>query len=187
MKKICYLLSLIALVILPIKVNAEATLSYDISNADSNGIYTVKLYQEIGNGTVYQSFDATLTAQHAVILETKGTTDFPKDEASSSIDTTMGATAHLVTKYLNGVYQGTGAKVQVAEFTYKHDAAYTGDEAVKITVSPVGGTDVEIFEKTPSKNTDTGSALPYVGIAAGIILIGSAYVISRRSSKLYKI
>ena len=185
MKKVCYFLSLIALVILPIKVSAEAKLSYDITSADANGVYTVTLYEEVGTDSVYSSFDGTLTAQHAIITETLGTTDFQKVDASSTIDAT-GTTAHIVTNYVNGIYTGTGEKIKVAEFKYKHDSSYTGDEAVKITVSTIGSPDVEITEKT-TPNSPTGSALPYVGIAAGIVLIASAYVISRRSSKLYKI
>lgn len=184
MKKLCSFIALIALLILPIKVNAESVLDYKISDPDANGVYTVEIYQKIGAGTVYQMFDGNIVGQHCLIQEVLGTTEFIKDETNSTIDPT-GTSAHIVTTYVNGAYNGTGESVKVAEFKYIHEPNYTGNEEFKVTLSTQGSPDVIITEKTTT-NAKTGSALPYVGIAGGLLLIASAYVISRRSTKLYK-
>lgn len=183
MKKVCYFIALIALVILPIKANAESTLDYKISNPDANGVYTVEIFQKVGEGTPYSAFDGNLVAQHCLIQAIDGTTDFQISPASS-IDPS-GTTAHIITTYVNSVYNGTGQQVKVAEFKYMHDPAYTGDEVYKVTLSISGSPDVVITEKT-TPNAKTGSALPYVAIIGGIALIGAAYAISRRSTKLYR-
>lgn len=183
MKKLCYFIALIALIILPIKVNAESVLDYKISDPDASGVYTVEVFQKVGAGTTYQSFIGNIVAQHCVIQEILGSTDFAKDP-SSLIDAT-GTSAQIYTTYINGLYTGTGEQIKVAEFKYIHDPSYTGDEEFKITLSTQGSPDVVITEKT-TKNVKTGSALPYVGVIAGLALIASAYVISRKSTKLYK-
>lgn len=183
MKKLCYFIALIALIVLPIKVNAETTLDYKISNPDANGVYTVEILQKVGAGTTYQTFDGTLVAQHCLIQSIDGTTEFTKDP-SSMIDATQ-TSAHLTTVYTSGIYTGTGSAVKVAEFTYIHDPSYTGDEEFKVTLSIQGSPDVVITEKT-TPNAKTGNALPYVGIIGGLALIGAAYAISRKSTKLYR-
>lgn len=184
MKKLCCFIALIALIVLPIKVNAESVLDYKISDPDTNGVYTVEVYQKVGAGTVYQGFTGTVMGQHCIIQEVLGTTEFTKDEVNSSIDPT-GTSAHIVTNYINGVYNGTGEAIKVAEFKYIHEPNYSGNEEFKVTLSQTGSPDVIITEKT-TPNAKTGSALPYVGIAGGLLLIASAYIISRRSTKLYK-
>lgn len=184
MKKICYFLSLIALVILPIRVSAISTIDYTISNPDANGIYTVEIFEKVSADTPFTTFDGNIVGQHNIIREVSGTDQFLKDETQSTIDQT-GTSARIVTNYINGIYNGTGDKIKVAEFKYVHDPSYTGDEEHKITLSVPGSTDVVITEKT-TPNAKTGSALPYVGIAAGLVLIASAYIISKRSTKLYR-
>lgn len=184
MKKVCYFLALIALIILPIKVSAETVIEYEISNPDSNGLYTVQIFEKVGEGTPISNFNATIIGQHCLIKSVSGTDQFTTDATSSPIDPS-GTSATILTTYTNGIYTGTGEKIKVAEFTYIHDPAYTGDEEFKVTLSTPGSTDVIITEKTTS-NVKTGSALPYVGLAAGIVLVASAYIISRRSTKLYR-
>lgn len=184
MKRLFYFVALFAVLILPIKVSAETVLDYTISNPDSEGVYTVEIFQKVGENSTYQTFDATIVAQHCIIKETSGTDTFIKSQTESTLDAT-GTSARIYTVYANGVINGTGQKVKVAEFKYIHDPSYTGTEEYKVTLSTQGSPDVIITEKT-TENAKTGSALPYVGIAAGIILIGSAYIISRKSNKLYR-
>lgn len=184
MKKLFSFIALAALLILPIKVSAESTLSWEVSDADASGQYTVKVYMTVAKDTIYDGFNATITGQHAFIKETSGSDTFLKVEESSTIDPTQ-TSATLVTRPATP-YTGTGEKIEVASFKYAHDTSYTGEEECKITINPVGGTEVIVTEKKPSNNPKTGNALPYIGIIGGLVLIGAAYVISKRSSKLYK-
>lgn len=184
MKKLCYLIALIALVIIPVKANAESVLDYKISDPDANGVYTVEIYQKIGAGTTYQTFDGQIAGQHCLIQGVYGTDEFTLDQTNSITDPS-GTSARIVTNYINGIYNGTGESVKVAEFKYTHDPNYTGDEEVKVTLSTVGSPDVIITEKT-TKNEKQGSFLSVVSIGAGLLLIAGVFVISRKTTKLYK-
>lgn len=183
MKKVRYLLALIALVILPIKANAAATLEYTVGEPDANGVYKVEIFEKITAGdTEYATFTYNLIAQHCLIQTVTGSGEWTVD--SSAIGTNVTA-ASFTTTNINGTYTGTGEKVKVAEITYVHDPSYTGEEAHKLTITPTGGTAVEITEKT-TPNSKTGSFISYVGIGIGVLLIGAAYIVSRKSTKLYR-
>ena len=182
MKKILSFIFLIALVVLPLNVNAESKLEWKTSK-DASGVTTVEIYMTIGNGTTYEKFDANIVGQHALIQGISGTDEFVMDQ-TSAVDANK-TSAHIITSYVNGYYVGNDNQVLVAKFTYIKDASYTGDEPTKVFITPQGGTEVTITEKQ-EKNVQTGSALPYVGIACGLLLIGAAYIISRKSTKLYR-
>ena len=69
MKKIFSFIALIALVILPVKVKAETVLEYKVTGPDASGVYTVEIFQKVGEGTTYQNFNGTIVGQHCIISE----------------------------------------------------------------------------------------------------------------------
>lgn len=184
MKKIFSFIALIALVILPVKVKAETVLEYKVTGPDAAGVYTVEVFQKVGEGTTYQNFNGTIVGQHCIISETTGSDLFLKNDALSTIDPT-GTSATIDTSYINGIYTGTGEKIKVAQFKYTHDATYTGTDEFKVTISTAGSPDVIVTENA-TKPEKEGAFLSIAAVIAGIALIGSVYVISRRSTKLYK-
>lgn len=185
MRKVSYIIALLALVILPIKVKAASSLEYTVSEPDANGVYTVEISEKISSGELIQNgFQFTIVGQHDLIQTISGTTDWTIDPTVTSTGTNL---TSAIVKVLPtaGSYTGTGESVKVFTFTYIHDPANTTEEENKLTITPEGGTEVTITEKT-TKNAKTGSFVSYVGIGIGILLIGAAYIISRKSTKLYK-
>lgn len=186
MKKLFGFIGLFALLILPLKVNAASTLDYTVSAPDANGVYTVELYLKVDSGEQYnQPFNLSIKGQHAIIRETFGSEEFEKSTEQSTISSD-GFSATLITQYRNGIYTGTGEKILVGSFTYVHDSTYQGEEKCMVSVSLDGGTDSQIVEKEV-ENSKTGSFLSAVGVITGIILVGAAYYISKKSTKLYKV
>lgn len=186
MKKLLSIIALAAFLVLPFKANAEGTIELKQTEIE-NGDYLVEVYVKVAAGTTYSEFAATLNATNAIIKETNGSDLFPKVEDSSTLDP-AGKTARLVTRFASGselIYTGTGEAVKVAEFKYAHDTTAPEGAECLVEVIPEGGTGRTV---SPNKtvNPKTGSALPYVGIAAGIALIAGAYVVSKRSTKLYR-
>ena len=47
MKKVSYIIALLALIVLPLKVKASATLEYELSKPDANGVYTLQLFEVV--------------------------------------------------------------------------------------------------------------------------------------------
>lgn len=188
MKKLFGFLALMALVILPIKVSAAASYTREkISGPDANGYYTASIFVTVDEGTTFPGFSGALVGHNALIGDFLDADEFIVDTVNSTkIDDTH-ATVKTVYKNedaLSGVtYVGTGKEVEVVRFTYKHDPSASADEKCYVSYIPEGETERKIEEP---KNPPTGSVLPYVGIAAGIVLIASAYIISKKSTKLYR-
>ncbi|MBR5662296.1 MAG: hypothetical protein IKX00_01430 [Bacilli bacterium] len=186
MKKVSYIIALLALIILPIKVSASSSLEYTVSEPDANGVYTVEISEKITSGDIIpaEGFTFSIVGQHNLIQTINGTSDWIIDTANTTSGTNLKA-ATVTVLPTAGTYTGTGSSVKVFTFTYIHDPSYTGDEENKLSITPAGGTEVAITEKT-TKNAKTGNFISYVGIAIGVVLIGAAYIISKKSTKLYK-
>ena len=186
MKKLLSIIA-IALVIIPLKANAIITVSGNADKADANGLITAAIYLDIESGqSVTEKQPITITAKHAIIKSIDGFGSWNKDEETSFLQSD-GSSATLVLKYgeNNGVYEGKGEKVQVGVITYEHDSSYEGSEKCEVLL---GFNDAQTYiEETTTPSAKTGSVLPYVGIIAGVSLIAAAYVISRKTNKLYKI
>ena len=186
MKKLLSIIALAVFLVLPFKANAEGTIELKQTEG-TDGVYTVEVYVKVAAGTTYSDFNATLSATNAIIQEINGTDLFPKVEENSSL-ATDGSTARISTKYASAtelVYTGTGEAVKVAEFKYIHDPNAGADAECVVKVIPEGGTERTV-SPTKTENPKTGSALPYVGICAGIALIAGAYLVSKKSTKLYR-
>lgn len=182
MKKLFGFIAIAMLLVLPIKVNAGATYGYKTSDADENGIVTVDILATISAGTTYDGFNGTIKATNAFIESIGGSDEFIYNETSSSIEPDK-TSAHLVTAPTSLTYTGTGAQVKVGEIKYRKDPNST--EKCEVTFTPDGAREVKVTPKK-TENPKTGSALPYVGIIAGVGLIAGAYIISKRSTKLYR-
>lgn len=184
MKKFFSYLFLIALLILPFKVSATKVLSGEASSKGSDGVIVGSLYMTYDQGEVVTGETISLTAKNAVIESITGTSEWLKDD-TISILANDGSSATLVVKPSAGTYTGTGEKIKIGEVRYKHDETYTGSDPCEVSISLPAGTGVTIQEKT-TPQVNTGSVIPYVGIVAGIALIATAFVVSRRSNKLYR-
>ena len=184
MKKVSYIIALLALIVLPLKVKASATLEYELSKPDANGVYTLQLFEVVSADENFSDFTYRITGQHNLIQTIAGTTEWQLDPTVTTQGTNL-TSAVVKTTYVNGIYTGTGQKVKVAEITYVHDPSYEGDDEYKLTIALEGGTSIEKNKKT-TDNSKTGSFISYVGIAIGVVLIGAAYIVSRKSTKLYK-
>lgn len=186
MKKLLSIIA-IALLIIPLKANATITLSGAESESDTNGVITAAIYLNIETGEmITEKQSISINAKHAKILSIEGFGSWTKDELTSIL-ASDGSQATLVLSYgeNNGVYEGKGETVQVGVVKYEHDQSYTGSEKCEVSLG-LNDAITYIEEKT-TPNAKTGSVLPYAGIVAGISLIAAAYVISRKTNKLYKI
>ena len=187
MKKLFSFLALIALVVLPVKAKAAATYTQEIKGPDANGYFTASVYVTVDKDTTFPGFDGAIVGYNAIIGDLLDADEFVVDTVNSTkIDDTHATvkTTYKNEDALSGVtYVGTGKAVEVLRFTYKHDPAASADDECYVAYVPAGETERKIEEP---KNPKTGSVLPYVGIAAGIVLIGAAYVISKKSTKLYR-
>lgn len=184
MKKSLSFLVLLALLILPIKVNAAKELSGDALSADSNGVIVASIYMTYDQGEVTDKEIISLTAQHAIIESVTAADGWTKDE-TASILSPDGLSASLQVVPAAGSYTGTGEKIKIGEVRYRHDSSYNGSEPCQVLLSFSGGNSKTIEEKT-TPQVNTGSVIPYIGIIAGIGLIATAFVVSRKSNKLYR-
>lgn len=187
MKKLLSVIA-IALLIIPMKANASITIDGKGTSKDANGVITAAIYLNVDNGDIVTDKQTiTINAKHAKILSIDGFGSWNKDEETSVLSSD-GSTASLVLTYgeNNGLYEGKGERIQVGTIKYEHDQSYTGSETCEVLLGINDATVVRIEEQT-TPNAKTGSVLPYVGIVAGISLIAAAYVISRKTNKLYKI
>ncbi len=193
MKKMLSFIAVMALLILPLKVSAAgATYSHEVLGPDANGVFTAVVYATVSQGSTYTGFDGKLVGTNALLDGIQDTDLFKVDQASKVIEADM-KSATVKTVYSNpnaqtldaAEYVGTGEKVEVLKFTYRHDPTANADDDCYFTYIPDGVTNYKITPKE-TKNPKTGSVLPYVGIIAGIGLIGCAYVISKKSTKLYR-
>lgn len=186
MKKLLSIIA-IALLIIPIRAYATITLYGNTVSTDDNGLITGAIYLNVEQGEVISdTVTVTLNAEHATIKSVDGNGSWTKDD--STILSSDGKTGTLVVKYSenSGIYEGKGERIQIGTITYVHDSEYDGPEECRVNIGLTNGTSVVIEEKkTP--NAKTGSLLPYAGIVAGVSLIAAAYVISKKSNKLYKI
>ena len=187
MKKLLSIIA-IALLIIPIKASATITLDGKGTSMDANGVITAAIYLNVETGEMVTDKQViTINAKHAKIISIDGFESWNKDEETSVLSSD-GLTATLVLTYgeNNGLYEGKGERVQVGIVKYEHDQSYTGSEQCEVLLGLNDATVVRIEEST-TPNAKTGSVLPYVGIVAGVSLIAAAYVISRKTNKLYKI
>lgn len=187
MKKLLSFIGLAALLIVPLKVNAAAEYSHK-QTCDANGVCTVSVYVNLGEGETYPGFEGQLAAENAFIIDIIDADEFVNDTTYTKKDETN-KSAVVKTVYKNADplsgqgYVGTGKKVEVLRYSYKHDSSAPADAECSVSYIPNGADPQKV---TPTKNPPTGSMLPYVGIVAGIALIATAYVISKKSTKLYR-
>ena len=176
-----------ALILIPINAKAIVTLSGSSSKADANGLITGSIYLNVEEGSsITEAQTITINAKHAIIKSVEGFGSWTVDSEKTML-TDDGLSAILVLKYSenNGVYEGKGEKIQVGVVKYEHDSSYVGSEKCEVQL---GFNDAYVnIEETTTPNAKTGSVLPYVGIIAGISLIAAAFVISKKTNKLYKI
>lgn len=187
MKKLLSIIA-IALLIIPIKASAAITIDGKSTGMDENGVITAAIYLNVETGEMVSDKQViSINAKHAKILSIEGYGSWNKDEETSVL-ASDGLNATLVLSYgeNNGLYEGNGERIQIGIVKYEHDQSYTGSEQCEVLLGLNDATVVRI-EEDVTPNAKTGSVLPYVGIVAGLSLIAAAYVISRKTNKLYKI
>lgn len=184
MKKILGIFALALLLILPISANAQVSISGQQVSKNAEGVFTAELYITVTEGDQIPEQSITLTGNNAIIKSINVEGEWEKDETRSTL-AEDGLKADLVLRYTgkDGMYYGDGTKVKVATITYVHDTTAAESADCYISLSIPNGTSYDIKTTTPA---NTGSFLPVIGIASGVVLLGAIYIVSRKSSKLYR-
>ena len=187
MKKLFGIL-LIALFLVPVCAKAKTSIDEIKAESDANGVFTSKIVIKVDSGDVINDIpQINLQAQHAIIQSVTAVDTWKKDETISVLNGGLDGVLKVTKDDLATTgYTGTGENEVIAEIKYVHDTSYQGTEECMVKIGFAGDTTKKITEKTTT-NAPTGSFLPYAGIAAGTLLIAAAFVISRKSTKLYKI
>ena len=177
---------LIALFLVPVAVKASVSIDALNAEPDANGVFTSKVVIKVPQGeTIYDIPVINIEAHHAFIDSVEAIEPWTKDANLSVLNNGINGTLKIGRPDLSTGYAGTGEFVAIAEIKYRHDNSYTGTDECYINVGFSGDTTKKIQEKTTT-NAPTGSFLPYAGIVAGVGLIAVAFVMSKKSTKLYK-
>ena len=174
MKKFLGFIALVALVILPMKVNA-ATYGLDFTQTeeDEQGYFTVTLKGfQTDNPSGLTEFQTTMTLTNVELVG---------DVVGNGGWTAVVSGNTLVFTSQNPV---TDAEFTLATLTFKKinsaEKCY-----VKFTCNDVEKT---VAPKTKTvKNPKTGNVLPYAVIAVGVVLAAGVYYVTRKNTKLYRI
>ena len=183
MKKYLKVLSFIALalfVILPITAKATVKTNFSCSEHkkdDQGRTYeTCTLSVTTTAGESISSYEGELTLTNVTL-----------DESSLAGSGAFSAVALGNTVSFTASTPQTGSTIAIGSFNVIVDD--TKSEC-SVVITPTS-TDLDKapvkVDVTPVENPKTGSAVSYVAIGAGILLVAGAFVVSRRSTKMYKI
>lgn len=185
MKKVLGFIALALFVCLPLSVNATIDLgSKNMKCTDPEKNAEGKYY-------VTCTLSATTTANEpistiSIDLTFNEPTNIVLDEASVKGSGAFTTAVLGNTISFNASTPQTGETIELGSFTY-----YINDIAKDcgFVYTPTGA-DVDGPQKvtvTPVENPKTGSAVSYIAIGAGVLLVAGAFVVSRKNTKMYKI
>lgn len=185
MKKIIGMLAIALFVALPLSVSASISFKDGMKCTDpeqsSEGKYfvtcTLSATTTNNEPLTSVSIDLTFNEPSNIVLDestVKGSGAF----TAAVLGTTMS---------FNASTPQTGSKIELGSFTY-----YINDIAKDCGFVYVPtGADIEEPKQTvtvtPVENPKTGSAVSYVAIGAGILLVAGAIVLSRKNTKMYNV
>lgn len=186
MKKIIGAIVLALFVILPLSVSAEINLG------TKNMKCTDPEKNSEGKYFVTCTLSATTTANETITsvsidLTFNEPSNITLDEASvkGSGEFTAAVLGNNIS--FNAASAQTGSTIELGSFTY-----YINDLAKDCGFVYVPtGADINTPQQTvtvkPVENPKTGSAVSYVAIGAGILLVAGALVLSRKNTKMYNV
>lgn len=205
MKKILKFMVLAMVTLIPIKVYASDDFKYmhESTYDEVTGRQTVKLFINIPKGATLSSKSFNINVNNGIITTVNSTELFKIDDITDGSNEKIinSASTNFTTTYknnLDGFYTGNGSNVEVAAFTFECadkeniencSATYMPEGGISQTIEAVKTSDDAKKQTTnvDAKKIKTGSFVSYVGIGAGLVLIAGAYVISKKSTKLYRI
>lgn len=183
MKKFLGLIVLALFVCLPLGVNAT------ISAA--NGMKCDSTPKKVdGKNVVECTFSLATTANESISTFTidlifNDSSNITLDESSVKGSGAFNAVVAGNTISFNAATPQTGEKIELGTFKY-YVADLAKDCGFKF-VPTDGDIDEPIVVPVNPENPKTGSAISYIALAAGVILVAGAYVVSRKNTKMYKI
>lgn len=186
MKKIIGGIALALFVFLPFSVNAKISINKDNmkctsveTNAEGKHYVTCTL-----NATTTEATESVNAVSFDIVWEDE--TNIELDEASVKGAGAFNAAVLNNTISYTATQPQTGSTIEIGSFTY-----YIKDVSKKCGFQYIPtGTDITEPEQTVEivpENPGTGSAVSYVAIGAGLLLVAGAYVVSRKNTKMYNI
>lgn len=178
MKKFLGFIALALFVCLPLTANAAISVE--------NGMSCTKPAKDSeGRNFVTCTLTATTTENESLTsfafdLAFNEPSNIELDEASVKGSGAFEAVVAGNTISFNAATAQTGEKIELGKFTY-----YIKDlaKSCSFTFTPTGAEKIDVEVENPK----TGSAVSYVTIAAGVLLVAGAFVLSRKNTKMYKI
>jgi len=183
MKKVLGLLVLALFVFCPMVANATISINDGMKCTD------VKKDDE---GKYYYTckFSATTTANEEISSISVDITW--EDETNTTLTSVKGSGAFEAAQLgntisFNAATPQTGATIEFGELTiYVADLSKECGFTYTASGINVDKPTQEVVVK-PIENPKTGSAVSYVAIGAGILLVAGAFIVSRKNTKMYKI
>ena len=188
MKKILVALAIALFVVLPLSVNAKISLERELGgmvctdaakNNEGKYFVTCTAYVITTENETITSASIDLTFNDPSNIEfdsasVKGSGAFTSAVVGTSIS-------------FNASAPQTGSKIELGSFTY-----YVKDASkdCSFVYTPTGlniDDPKQTVTVTPVENPETGSAVSYIAIGAGVLLVAGAYVLSRKNTKMYNV
>ncbi len=179
MKKLLFTLALAVFVCLPLTVSAAVKVDFkcgkETTDSQNRTVKTCTIALNTTAGESISNFEADLVLTNVTLDEAsvKGSGAFTSVVLNNMIS-------------FNASTPQTGEKIEIGEFTVVVD---TTKSECDITLVPTSANvpNEEIKVDITPENPETGSAISYIAIGAGVLLVAGAYVLSRKNTKMYKI
>ena len=183
MKKYLSLLSVLVIalvVILPITAKATVKTNFSCSEHkkdDQGRTYeTCTLSVTTTAGESISSYEGELTLTNVTL-----------DESTLTGSGAFSAVALGNTLSFTASTPQTGETIAIGSFNVIVDDTKSECHVVLTPTSADVDKSPVTVDVTPVENPKTGSAVSYIAIGAGLLLIAGAYVVSRKNTKMYKI
>lgn len=181
MKKFLGFIALALFVILPLSVNAtiktDFSCSEETKNSEGQTIKVCTIAVTTTNGEAIQAYEGDLTLTNVTLDEAS-----VKGKGAFTNVAVLGNTISF-----SAAEPQSGERIEIGEFTVIVDTTKTNCSVVLVPTSADVEKDEVKVDVTPVENPKTGSAVSYIAIGAGVLLVAGAYVLSRKNTKMYKI
>jgi len=181
MKKIIGMIVLALFVCLPLSVDAAIKTNFscgkEVTAEGGKTVKTCTIAVETTNNESISSYEAELVLTNVTLDESsvKGLGAFTNVAVLGNTISFSASTPQ------------TGEKIEIGQFTVVVDTTKTECKVVLVPTSADIPKEEQTVVITPTDNPGTGSAVSYIAIGAGLLLVAGAYVVSRKNTKMYKI
>ena len=183
MKKFLSIIALALFVVLPMSVNATIKTEFNCGeqtkNSEGQTIKECTIAVSTTEGEAIQNYDADLVLTNVTLDKdsVKGVGAF--DNANLLV---MENTLHF-----EAPTPQSGERIEIGKFNVIVDTTKTKCNITLVpTSADIDQEKVEV-DVTPVENPKTGSAVSYIAIGAGVLLVAGAYVLSRKNTKMYNV